>query len=440
MYKEAKMEISRELLDFIQSSPSYFHVIDNFKKMLLEDGFILLRENEKWKLTAGGKYFVIRGDSSIIAFKIPMKDFSNFQIVASHGDSCTFKIKTNPEIVGKDHYLSLNTEPYGGVIYSPWLDRPLSVAGRVVVKDGNNLRSHLVNFDRDLLVIPNIAIHMGKEINNGYVYDLQKDMLPLVGLSGSKGVLMEQIAHMVGDVDPEDIVGTDLYLYNRAPGTIMGVNDEFIGSPKLDDLQCAYTSMRAFMTGGNNDSVTMCCVFDSEEIGSWSSQGADSTLLSDVVERISDTMGKDMQQHKMALASSFMISADNAHALHPNRMEKADPTNGPLINKGVVIKHNANLKYITDAMSNAVFSGICAKAMVPVQSYANHSNISGGVTLGNISVSHVSINILDIGLPQLAMHSPFETAGTEDTYYLLKALEEFYNTYIARTDDGFELR
>ena len=440
MNRELTLKMNRGLLEFIEKSPSLYHVIDNFKNMLLEEGFTQLDESRSWSLEKGGKYFATRGGSTIIAFKVPEKDFANFQIVASHSDSPAFKLKVNPEIEKEGHYLCLNIEKYGGMIYAPWFDRPLSLAGRVVVKDGSRLSSRLVNIDRDLLVIPNLAIHMNRKINDGFTYNPQKDMLPLFGDATSKGVLMEELSRLTGAENPEDIVAADLYLYNRAKGTFLGAKNEFIGSPKLDDLQCAYSSMRAFIKGGNNDSVTMCCVFDSEEVGSCTSQGADSTMLSDVLERISDAFGRSLQEHKSALSGSFMVSADNAHAVHPNCPEKADPTDRPFINRGVVIKHNANQKYTTDAITDAVFKGICVKAGVPVQDFSNRADEPGGSTLGNISAAHVSINMVDIGLPQLAMHSPFETAGASDTFYMVRALEEFYNTYIAKTDDGFELK
>lgn len=440
MNRELTLEINRGLLEFIEKSPSLYHVIDNFKNMLLEEGFTQLDESRSWGLEKGGRYFVTRGGSTIIAFKVPEKDFANFQIVASHSDSPAFKLKVNPEIEKEGHYLCLNIEKYGGMIYAPWFDRPLSIAGRVVVKDGSRLSSRLVNIDRDLLVIPNLAIHMNRKVNDGFTYNPQKDMLPLFGDASCKGVLMEELSRLTGAENPEDIVAADLYMYNRAKGTFLGAKNEFIGSPKLDDLQCAYSSMRAFIKGGNNDSVTMCCVFDSEEVGSCTSQGADSTILSDVLERISDAFGRSLQEHKSALSGSFMVSADNAHAVHPNCPEKADPTDRPFINRGVVIKHNANQKYTTDAITDAVFKGICVKAGVPVQDFSNRADEPGGSTLGNISAAHVSINMVDIGLPQLAMHSPFETAGAADTFYMVRALEEFYNTYIAKTDDGFELK
>lgn len=434
------MEINKGLLNFIEKSPSLYHVIENFKNMLLETGFTQLTEKESWNLEKGGKYFVTRGGTTIIAFKVPEKEFANFQIVASHSDSPAFKLKANPELEKEGHYLSLNIEKYGGMIYGPWFDRPLSVAGRVVVKDGIRLSGRLVNIDRDLLVIPNVAIHMNRKINDGFSYNPQKDMLPLLGSEQSKGVLIEELARQAGADSSKDIVSADLYLYNRQRGTFLGVQNEFIGSPKLDDLQCAYTSVKAFIQGGNNDSVTMCCVFDSEEVGSCTSQGADSTMLSDVLERISDAFGRNLQEHKSALAGSFMVSADNAHAVHPNMPEKSDPTDRPFINRGVVVKHNANQKYTTDAVTDAVFKGICVKACVPVQDFSNRADEPGGSTLGNIASSHVSISMVDIGLPQLAMHSPFEIAGASDTAYMVRALEEFYNTFIDKTEDGFELK
>lgn len=432
-------KISRDLIDFINSSPSCYHVVANFADMLDAAGFVRLMEQETWNIKPGGKYFTVRNDSSIIAFKVPKADFENFQIIASHSDSPTFKIKENPEIGVEGHYVKLNTEKYGGMIYAPWLDRPLSVAGRIVVKEGNKLVSKLVNVDRDLLVIPNMAIHMNRKINDGYVYNPQKDLLPLFGCGCPEGDFDRIIAEAAG-VQADDVISKDLFLYSRVQGAIWGAKEEFISSAKLDDLQCAYTSMRAFLDGGNGSSVTMCCVFDNEEVGSNTMQGADSTMLSDCMERISDSLGKSTQMHKAAVSGSFLISADNAHGVHPSIGEKADPTNRPYINEGIVIKYHANQKYTTDAISVAVFKGICVKAQVPFQSFANRSDEPGGSTLGNISTAHVSVNSVDIGLPQLAMHSPYETAGVMDTSYMLKALTQYYNTFIAKVEDGIELR
>lgn len=435
MYKK----ISGELIDFIKNSPSCYHVIANFGAMLEHAGFVRLLENKAWDVKPGGRYYFVRNDSSVIAFKIPEREFVSFQIVASHSDSPTFKVKEKAELGSEGHYVRLNTEKYGGMIYAPWLDRPLSVAGRVVVKEGNRLVTKLVNVDRDLLVIPNMAIHMNRKINDGYVYNPQKDLLPLFAC-GQAADDFDRVVAEAAKVDAEDIVSKDLFLYSRVPGTIWGGNEEFISSGKLDDLQCAYTSMRAFIDGENPKSVTMCCVFDNEEVGSNTMQGADSTMLSDCMERISFCLGKNAEMHKAAVSGSFLISADNAHAVHPALGEKADPTNRPYINEGIVIKYNANQKYTTDAVSAAVFKEICDRAGAPYQTFANRSDEPGGSTLGNISTAHVSVSSVDIGLPQLAMHSPYETAGVKDTAFMVKALTEYYNTFIEKNEGGVELK
>lgn len=432
-------KISAELIDFIKNSPSCYHVAANFGTMLEDAGFVRLAENKSWDVKPGGRYFVVRNDSSVIAFKIPDGDFDNFQIAASHSDSPAFKVKEKAELGSEGHYIRLNTEKYGGVVYAPWLDRPLSVAGRVMIKEGNRLVSRLVNVDRDLIIIPNMAIHMNRKINDGYVYNPQKDLLPLFACGQEEGSFERVIAEAAG-VDADDIVSKDLFLYSRVNGTILGSEGEFIASGKLDDLQCAYTSMKAFIEGENPHSITMCCVFDNEEVGSCTMQGADSTMLSDCMERISFCLGKNAEAHKAAVSGSFLISADNAHAVHPALGEKADPTNRPYINEGIVIKYNANQKYTTDAVSAAVFKEICNRAGVPYQSFANRSDEPGGSTLGNISTAHVSISSVDIGLPQLAMHSPYETAGVKDTGFMVKALTEYYNTFIEMTENGVVLR
>ena len=432
--------VTQNLIDFIAASPSCYHVIQNFRTMLTKKGFSELSETETWKLEEGKQYFVVRGDSSLIAFKIPDKGFKNFQIVASHSDSPAFKIKEKEELSVDGHYVELNTEKYGGMICAPWFDRPLSVAGKAVVRSGNSFETRLVNIDRDLVMIPNAAIHMNRQVNDGYAYHAQKDMIPLFGDETAKGAFPKLIAENVG-TKPEDLLGTDLFLYNRMSGTIWGANREFFSGPRLDDLQCAYTSMMGFLEGGNSESVSVCCIFDNEEVGSTTKQGADSTFLSDTLERINGCLDRSPEQYKMAVAASFMISADNAHAVHPHHMDKADPTNRPHMNHGPVIKFNANQKYTTDSVSAAIFKGICEKAGVPFQTFANHSDQPGGSTLGNIANAHVSLNTVDIGLAQLAMHSPYETAGTKDTWYLITALREFYSTHIASLGSGrYELR
>ena len=297
------------------------------------------------------------------------------------------------------------------------------------------MKQRLINFDRDLVMIPNLAIHMDRNLNDGYKYNAQKDMIPIWGDEASEGSFDEMVAAECGAAK-EDVVSTDLFLYNRMPGTVWGAQNEYISSPHLDDVQCAYASVKAMLKGHHRESISVCCVFDNEEVGSGTKQGAASSFLKDVLERIAFGLGMNAEELKMLLSESFLISADNAHAVHPNHMDKADPTNRPYMNGGIVIKYNANQRYTTDAVSAAVFQEICRKAEVPVQSYVNRSDVPGGSTLGNIASRQVSVNMVDIGLAQLAMHSPYETAGVRDTAYLIRALEAFYSTGIRREKDG----
>lgn len=428
-------QMTEELLDFIQKSPSCYHAVENTKKILDENGFCEVSEGKVWELQEGGKYYVIRNCSSIIAFKIPSKNFKGFNIVASHSDAPTFKIKENYQIEVDNKLVKLNVEKYGGMIFSSWFDRPLSIAGKIVIKEGNKFVSKLVNIDRDLVVIPNLAIHFNRNINDGYKYNAQNDMLPLYGDISSKDTLMKLVAENVG-VAEEDILGSDLFLYNRMNGSIWGANQEFMSSPKLDDLQCAFSSLKGFLAGKNEDAVQVHAVFDNEEVGSLTKQGAESTFLLDTLNRINSALGRTQEDYLTAVANSFMISADNAHAVHPNHPQKSDPTNRPYMNEGIVIKFNANQKYTTDSMSAAVFKSICEDADVPYQVFTNRSDMAGGSTLGNISNSKVSLNTVDIGLPQLAMHSAYETGGIKDTYYLVKALESFYSSSIVQEECG----
>lgn len=422
MYKS----ISKELLEFIKSSPSCFHTIQTIKEKLNENGFTEISENEKWQLAEGGKYYVSRNGSSLAAFKIPDGSFSSWRIIASHSDSPTFKIKENPEITDADHYVRLNVERYGGMTYSPWLDRPLSVAGRVIIKSGDSYEAKLVDVDRDLLLIPNIAIHMNHGINEGYKYSPQKDLLPIYSDISGKDTFADVIAQSAG-VEKESILSHDLFLYNRQPGTLWGASEEFISSPKLDDLQCAFASLKGFIESDPQKNCALYCIYDNEEVGSGTKQGAASTFLKDVLSRISLCLGHTAEDHLIALSRSFMISADNAHAAHPAHMDKADPVNKPYINEGIVIKYNADQKYCTDGFSAAHFKDLCLRADVPFQTFTNRSDISGGSTLGNISSTQVAVSAVDIGLPQLAMHSPYETAGVKDTAYLTAVSKIFFD-------------
>ncbi|MCR5753486.1 MAG: M18 family aminopeptidase [Acetatifactor sp.] len=418
------------ILSFIQSSPSCFHVVANVEELLKKKGFECLKETEQWKLKTGKGYYVTRNDSSIIAFRLPdKKDVKGFHMIASHSDSPTFKVKEKPEMAVEEKYIKLNTEGYGGMIRSTWLDRPLSVAGRVAYSEGNEIKTKLVNVDKDLLVIPNLAIHMNREINKGFEYQMQTDMLPLFAGSSeekeNKPTLLKEIAAACG-LEEDRILGHDLFLYVREAGRTIGAEGEFILSPKLDDLQCVYTSMQAFAEQKPADYINVCAVFDNEEVGSGTRQGADSSFLEDVLNNITDGIGGDAGLLRRLVADSFLISADNAHAVHPNHPEKADPTNRPYLNGGIVIKYHGGQKYTTDATTTAKMKNICERAGVPWQTYTNRSDIPGGSTLGNISTAHISVASVDIGLPQLAMHSAVETAGMKDTAYAIKAFEVFY--------------
>lgn len=430
--------VSIGLVDFLNNSHSHFHAVENVKKQLVENGFAEICEGERWSVEKGGKYFVTRNDSSLIAFKIPQNDYIGFNIVASHSDSPCFKIKEKGEMV-QGEYVSLNTERYGGMIMSTWLDRPLSVAGRVMVKTENGFESKLVDIDKNLLIIPNLAIHMDRTANDGKKFNPQSDMLPLFGDLSRKGQFDGVIADAVG-VAKEDIIAKDLYLYNRDKACFMGLEDEFIGSGRLDDLQCVYTSMDGFIRAGQSESIAVLAVFDNEEVGSETKQGAASTFLYNTLTRLNSVLGYSDEKYMMALSHSFMISADNAHAVHPNNMGIADPTNRPYINKGVVVKHNANQRYTTDAVSNAVFTQLAEKAGAALQHFANRSDILGGGTLGNISNNRVALNTVDIGLPQFAMHSSFETAGVKDTEDFAAICKVFYESTTVKNGNNYILK
>lgn len=416
-----KEKINEKLFHFIEQSPTSFHAICGCEEILKEKGFTKLSENEEWELTPQGKYYVTRNDSSLVAFAIPEGTFKGFHMAAAHSDSPCFKVKENPEMEVEKVYTKLNVEPYGGLVYSSWFDRPLSVAGRIVMKEG----SKLVNVDMDSLIIPNMAIHLNREINKGFVYNPQVDLLPLMGGKvGEKG-LLHYLAHKY-DIPKENILGHDLFLYTRQKPAYLGLNKEFIYAPRLDDLQCAFSIIMAIAEENPKEYVNVCAIFDNEEVGSCTKQGADSTFLEDVLERISECFYLGKGAMRQRLAESFLISADNCHALHPNHTEKADPTNRPVLNGGVVIKYNANQKYTTDGVSAAKIKMLCMDAKVPCQSYANRSDEPGGATLGNISAAHISVDAADIGLPQLAMHCSVETAGSEDTIYLYKMMKRYY--------------
>lgn len=417
-----------QLFDFIQCSPTASHTAATVRAMLVQAGFTQLLETEPWDLQPGGRYYTTRGMSSLIAFQVPKADFHGFSVIAPHGDSPCFKVKESPELRVDGQYTKLNTEVYGGMQLALWTDRPLSVAGRLAVRTENGVKGVLCDIRRDLLLIPGVAIHMNRGVNEGVKLDPQKDTLPLLG--GSQADLKKLVAENAG-VAPEDILSWDLYLYSRAQGTVFGAEKEFLAAPRLDDLECVFAAAKAFLAGENRENVTVLSLFDNEETGSLTRQGADSPFLSEVLERISLSCGKSREEHLRAIASGFMLSADNAHAVHPDSPEKSDPTNRCYLNGGVVVKHSP--RYASDALTAGLFQRICQKAGVPVQVYYNNSKIPGGGTLGNLSGSHVALPTVDIGLAQLSMHSPYETAGAKDLDYMVWAMQAFYESVITQT-------
>lgn len=427
-------EISQKLLNFIRQSPSCYHAVENIALELKKQGFVQLPENRPWAVEPGGRYFVARNGSSIIAFTAP-EHFERFLIIAAHTDFPAFKLKENPDMAVEQKYSCFNVEKYGGMIYSTWFDRPLSIAGRVALSKGRGIEVRLVNMDRDLCMIPSLAIHMDRELNQGHSWQLQKECLPLVGndleQSGIHHILEREAGIPAGQV-----MGMDLFLYNRMGGSIWGAKEEFLSAPRLDNLSNTFLGLQAFLGSGNGQSALVYCAFDNEEVGSATRQGAGSTFLGETLLRLNFAMGRTYEEYCMAISGGFMLSADNAHGMHPNYKEKADPINRPVLNGGIVIKSSAAMKYTTDAVSMAVFRAICQQAHLPCQVYTNHSDIPGGSTLGSISNTRVPIPTVDIGIPQLAMHSAYETVGCADIEAMGNAMELFYCCGISMGQPG----
>ena len=416
------IEVAQKLFDYIDASPTCYHAVKNVEDRLLQAGFEKLSEKETYHMEAGKSYFVVRNDSSVIAFSIPEKEAKGFRIFASHSDSPCFKLKENPEVTLENAYVKFNVEKYGGMILSTWLDRPLSVAGRVVVKENGKLITKLVDFEENLCIIPNVAIHFNREINKGMEYNPQVDMQPL--WSANKDDKLNILAKKL-EVEEEQILGCDLFVYNKEKCAFIGWDHAFIGAPRIDDLGCVYGSLEGFLTSGNSEYIKMYCVFDHEEVGSRTRQGADSDFLSSTMKRMGEALGCENKLSQM-YADSLLISADNGHALHPNHPEKSDSGNKPVLNGGIVLKFHGNQQYTTDAYTGALVKDICKCNDIPYQTFHNRSDVPGGSTLGNISISHCSIPSADIGLPQLAMHSAYETAGAKDVEYLVKFAKAVY--------------
>ena len=419
------------LCNFLNASHSSFHAVAYLENLLKQEGYQKLAENETWQLKPSGKYYLTRSGTALLAFRIPAEEPVGFLLSASHSDHPCFKLKENPELSGT--YTRLAVERYGGQLLFTWPDRPLSLAGRVMVETENGIESRLIDIDRDLMLIPNVAIHMNRQVNDGYKWNPAVDMLPLLGGKDAKGKLDALLEEAAGG----RILGHDLFLYVREKARIWGVDNEFISATALDDLECAWSCTQGFLRATESRSLPVLCVFDNEEVGSGSRQGACSALLIDTLDRICESRNLTLKQ---MLSQSFMVSADNGHALHPNHPELSDPTNAPVLGGGVVLKFNATLKYCTDGFSAALFRKICQKADVKVQTYCNRADIAGGSTLGNLSQQHVSIPTVDIGLPQLAMHSCYETGAVADAIALEEAMAAYYSASLVIDGDSCILK
>ena len=418
--------INKLLLDLFNNSYNEYFAISNIKKLLDENGFICLLENEKYEISLGKSYYILRDGSSIIAFKVPEKlDELYFKIVASHSDSPVLKIKENPTVI-ENGYNKLKVEKYGGMIVSSWLDKPLGIAGRVCYKNGNAITTRLVNFPTNL-IIPNVAIHQNRDINNGFIYNPQIDLLPILGLGNND--LFKELLDSTRN-NEEEILSYDLNLYNKEKAVLGGINNEFIYSPKEDNLVSAYISILSLISSISYDGISLGVVFNNEEVGSSSLNGADSDFLATNLKRISKSLGFSNDELSRALVKSYLVSLDNAHAIHPNHPEMSDNKNNCLINEGVVIKHNSNMLYTSEAISTAIIKLIANKENISLQTFFNRADARGGSTLGNISLTHVSIRSVDLGIPQLAMHSNYEVMGSKDTINAYKLLKALFNSKI----------
>lgn len=428
--------MKQDFMNYIKESTTAYQAVAETAKRLEAVGYDRIYEEDDWKFSAGDKKYVVRNDSSLIAFCIPqgmdtdseMQQLTGFHFVCAHSDSPSFKLKENPCIAVENSYLKLNVENYGGMMKESWLDRPLSVAGRLVVRtEGIQLETKLVDMKRPLFIMPSLAVHMKRGGEKDGELNTQIHLLPLAGTKIDKDALGKMLAKETG-VKEKDIFGTDLYLYPVAEPVCMGLNGELLGAPRLDDLACVYCGLQALISGDSKDKVSVLAVFDNEEVGSQTMQGAASDFLLSVLRRIAGAFGQDTDR---LLSTSFLISADNAHAIHPNYTEKADPTNRPVLNKGIVIKYHGGQKYTTSAYSGALVKAICEEEKIPYQTYHNRSDVAGGSTLGNIALTSVSVPAADIGIAQLAMHSAFETMGAEDLGYMISFMKAFYE---AKTD------
>ncbi len=414
-----------DFLKFMQDSVTVFHACSNVETYLIANDYIKLEENTTWKIEYNKKYYIKRNDTAIFAIKTPSKKNTNgLNITTSHLDSPTFKVKPNSKLKGE--HVRLNIEAYGGPILPSWLDKPLSIGGRVIIKENNKLVSKLVYIDKDLLIIPNLPPHLNPSVSKGNEYSISQDILPLMSLD--KDTSLEDILAKELNIDKSNILDYDIFLVNRQRASIGGSNDEFIFSPQLDDLASAYSCLQGFLNS-KSDNFNIYIAFDNEEVGSLTKQGAASTFFLDCLNRILNKLSYTEEDKNILLANSFMLSCDNAHALNINKPNFFDYNNRPLLGKGVVIKYNANQRYTTDAISGSYVTMLAELANIKVQQYSNKSDLRGGSTLGALLIGQCALNSADIGLPQLAMHSSLEVIAKEDLSSMTKLIETFYNEY-----------
>ncbi|MBO4219000.1 MAG: M18 family aminopeptidase [Erysipelotrichaceae bacterium] len=428
------MSNASNFVEFLNSSHSPFHAVAEVEKQLNEAGFIKLRENATWNLENNRFYYVVRNQSSLIAFKIPeMISVKSVNIVASHSDSPSLRIK--PVAAVKDaHYGKLGVEVYGGAILSTWLDRPLGIAGRVTVKENGVLVNRLVDFEDESVIIPNVAIHQNREVNDGYKWNEQIDMVPMVDDKDNEKYLEDMICAKLS-CDRDNIMGHELYLYNQEPAKVWGNRSQFVSGQRIDNLESVFTSAQAFLNSYSNNSINIISIFDNEEVGSLTKQGMASSFLADTIERIFACFYYSRNDVKAVLANSFLLSADNGHAVHPNHPELYDGANAAYLNHGVIIKTSSAMRYINDSTTWGVVKQLADRAGVPYQLFANKSGAKGGGTQTAIGSICLPVMAADIGLPQLAMHSCYETAGARDVDYMISLMSEFFNSTVTVDDD-----
>ncbi len=414
-------------LDYLDEGVSPFHAVEASARRLDDAGFTRLEESQPWSLEKGGKYYTTRNGSSLIAWRMPRETLGGWRGAAAHSDSPTYRITATK--VDDPRYARARVEGYGGMRPATWIDRPLTMAGRVLVRTENGVETRLVCPDKDLLCIPSVCVHFDRDGAKGGPLNAATDLQPIFGAKGAD--LAREIA------GAGDVLQYDLVLVPRQKAVTVGMNEEFFMAPRIDDLGAAYATLQGFLAGrGSDDRGDLWCLFDNEEVGSGTRQGALSNFLSSVLARAEQALGVTAEQHVCAQANTLMLSADNAHATHPNHPELSDSAHPVTLNGGVVVKYNASQKYTTSALTGALFGEICRRAEVPVQPYYNRPDMPGGSTLGNLLSWQNSVAMVDIGMGQLAMHSAVETAGCEDVVYMAKAVAAFYNTRLAQPTDG----